>query len=59
MTTDKAMVTTAAELPMVEDTPVLTLPQDVGLGLGIISSQEEMEKSLFHVFTPEQDTSNH
>lgn len=41
---------------MVEDTPVLTFSGDVvSEEVVIIASQEDMERSLFYVFTPEQD----
>lgn len=36
-----------------------TVSKDLVYEEVIITSQEDMERSLFHVFTPEQDTSNH
>ena len=44
-----------------EDTAILTFSEDVVVSeeVLIIVSQEDMESSLFHDFTPEQDSSNH
>lgn len=60
ITTERAVLPTATELPMVDDTPILTFSEDVvSEEVVIITSQEDMERSLFYVFTLEQDTSNH
>lgn len=63
ITTERAVLPTGTELPVVEDTPILihrdTFSEDLVFEEEIITSQEGMERSLFHVFTPEQDTSNH
>ncbi|KAL1276251.1 hypothetical protein QQF64_035874 [Cirrhinus molitorella] len=62
ITTERAVLSTGTEI-MVENTPGLihrdTFSEDLVYEEVIITSQEDMERFLFCVFTTEQDTSNH
>ena len=55
---ERALLATATELLMVEDTEFLAL-NGTSKEVVIVTFQEDMERSLFYVFTPEADASNH
>ncbi len=56
ITTQRAVSATATELPVVEDALVTFSEAVVAEEPVISTSQEDMETSSFHLFTPEQDT---